>query len=229
MYKKTWTTQSDNKMRKPRKSKQLRGNSSMAVARRALVLAKKANHKEIKRLENVESSSVTNATDNGVILGITSNISQGTTDSQRVGDNIFLRDIEIKGHANFNTNAASSVEAMVLRIICYYDKSNKINIPGPGVGGYLSVVGTSTIVDSLKYWDSRFETKLIFDKRLTLGRASESQLFSFKCKVGLPTQYNAAGTTETRGALKFLVCSDQDPALQLPEWQFYYRLTYSDS
>lgn len=222
------TSNAIKKTRRPRRTR--KGNMTYRMASNALRLAKAANYKELKRMENVESSAVTSANYNGAILNVTDNIIQGLTDSERVGDNLFAKNLIIRGHANFNSAAAASIEAQVLRIICYYDKSNKINIVGPGVGGYLSVVGNSAAVDSMKYWDSRFETNLIFDKTMTLTRSgNDAQIFRFKANVNKPVQYNNASNTVTRGAIKFIVLSDQDPILPLPEWSFYYRLTYVDS
>lgn len=207
-----------------------RPRTSYSLAARALRVARAANHKELKRIELQESSAVTNVDYNGIILNVTAAINQGLTDQERVGDKIWLKSVQIKGHANFNNLAAVGVEAQVLRIICFYDKSNKINIPGPGVGGYLSAVGTSIAVDSPKYWDSRFETNLVFDKRMTLSRnGSEAQLMFCSGNVNKPTQFNNATTTATRGALKILLISDQGPAAALPEWSYYLRLTFTDS
>lgn len=198
------------------------GSKVGSMAYSALKMAK-----QVKRLVNVESkfydiNSAGTCDYNGVIVPLCIP-AQGITDGTRVGDSIKCQHLSMRLHVFANTSAASTVRSIV-RCIIFEDKQNKVSAGGD----LLQIFGTGQGVLSPKYWDNRFETKVLYDKTWTLDNINQTGRHeSIELPLGHHSQFEAGTTAINTGSYKMLYFSNH-VATDLPTFNYVSRVTYTD-
>lgn len=143
-------------------------------------------------------------------------LAQGDTDGTRDGDSLKVQDFAFKCLINNNRVGTA-------RVIVLWDQGNEIT----GVSDVLNNSGTAYAPLSLKDWDKRFESKIIFDKMIHLGPYNQTKFFKKKLRIGKHTQFEAGTTTINSGALKMIFIGDSN--VNMTSFRFISRLTYTDN
>lgn len=164
---------------------------------------------------------------NGTLYDISETVAQGTTDSDRVGDQLMIKGVRLFGHAGATSSANS-----VLRVIVFIDKADKCT----SVSDVLPSAGSLAAVDSQyrhDYFDKRSVGVILADKRLTIGgNATDRQngLFDMNIKLKYPAQctFQSGTTTVVRNHLKVILITDQAPTSTL-QVVAYFRMFFTDS
>lgn len=160
----------------------------------------------------------------GTMIGLNS-MSQGTTDTTRIGDS--AKNQSLYMHYRFRANDAQSQTA---RIILFWDKQNiAIN-----ADDYLnsSEVSTSVAPMTFKDRDNRFRYRTLYDSGpLAVVDSTSSQYINrtVKLSINLHTQFDAASTTIQTGRLWMLVIGSQPSASNNCTFDYVSRLTFTDS
>lgn len=180
--------------------------------------------KGLKKLVNVEmkhydkNSTGQNMTDAGTIYTV-NDVSQGDTDLTRDGDSLKNQSVQIKIQCNANSNQQNNG-----RVIVFWDKENKTS-------------ATTDLLEtadpfSFKAYDTRFQTKVLWDKRIVFSSTAvengQIHTFDINLPLGAHTQFEAGTTTINTGALKILFLSDQN-ATNYPTYSVYSRLLFTDN
>lgn len=195
-------------------------NYKISKADKALKIAlglKKQLNAEVKRYEygtfnpNLDQSATTS-------FLLMNAIPQGITDVTRIGDSLKVLKFELNGHIGWN---AASV-AQVVRLVVFWDKQATVST----ATRLLDNVGTSYVVDAPKAYDSRFETRTLYDQRFILSANDPVRLVRIKIPVGLHTQYSAGTGTILTGALRLAMFSDQ--GINFPTTNMQAFVYYSD-
>lgn len=202
---------------------------SKSIARKAYNLAKRNAQLFKPELKYHPYSTSANGVDStGTIVGILS-ISQGNSDTTRVGDqlrvigihmNYFVEDVTTLDY----TSAAFDNHVSHFRVILYRDKSDTINT----VGNYLQNSGTLTSFLSSKDHDKRHEAVKIYDKIHSLNVFSPQKhmrKFIRLGKNGILVSYQGGGTTINTNNIKLLLITDRTTATNLnfhPNMKIFY-------
>lgn len=202
--------------------KHLTSKGSMAY--KALRLARKVADAVNVEYKIFDSSSASVQPDyNGSIITL-NNMAQGTTDVTRIGDSIKNQNIVIRGGVT-NTTTASTYNRT--RIILVWDEQNQIST----IADLLEATGSSQVVLSPKHYDKRFRSNVLYDQTFSTSTYTGSQAFFRDWEINLPinkhTQFSAGTTTVNTGALKLILISSGVTS-NLPNVDYYARLTYTD-
>lgn len=153
-------------------------------------------------------------------------VTQGDNDTERIGDKITMKRLELKGA--FFQGASTSTLA---RLMIIYDTNNTIT-----AGTQIFNASDQTAVFSPKVWDYRSNYKILFDRTLSIrgwqtssGDLSIARQISFNLKLNKLTRFLATSTTINHGALKLVYVSNVPDASTKPSLVAYIRLIYTDS
>lgn len=196
-------------------------SSAWSMAKNALYIAKGLKslvNVEMKRFESNINGSVDNAGNNYYTLN---SVPQGDTDGTRDGDSLKMHRIHVKGH--FNIHPSSTVTT--IRAVLFIDKQDTL-LTAPDFWDNLTL---GSCVDSSKHYDSRFESRVLCDKRFCLNTNQPNSLLDLSCKVGLHTQYVNGTTSIATGALKLMLISDITSAGNKPTFDVVSYLYYTDN
>lgn len=203
-----------------RGAKFLRGYTSKGgLAYKALTLARK-----VADAVNIEYKiSDTNSGPQGVdysggVLTMLSGISQGVADNQRIGDSIKVQNNMLR--FSIARNGADSM----VRVLLIWDKQNQI----AATSDVLEVVGSVNAPLSPKHYDKRFRCKVLFDKTYTVD--TNRSILTDECLLDINqhVQFSAGSTTEYTGDLILMTISNQ-ATTNLPTFQYYNRVSYTDN
>jgi len=158
---------------------------------------------------------------NGTLYSFPAAITQGLSDSQRIGDSIKMQTLTLKYYAQRNASTDT-----LIRIIVFVDKQGKITAPNQLLTA--ADVGTVYSVIANKNFDNRFESKFLLDQVITLNADNTTVKREHVIPVNLHSQFNAATTAINTGDLKMLVISNTTGAAS-PSLAFLSRLTYTDN
>ena len=169
---------------------------ALPVAQKALKVAKFVAgviNVEYKWLQVGSSSTV--GTWNGTLVTLNS-CNQGSGASQRNGDTMKMKSLVIRGEFERNTLGVTSE---VCRLIIFIDKDNTITSGSQLLNNY----GSNAVVYSQKNEDTKFDSKIIYDKTFVVNDQSFKQIrFNIYKKVGWHTHYTAGTSTIAHNALK---------------------------
>lgn len=176
--------------------------------------------KKLKNLINVEEKHVDYISGstpgyNGSLTTLNS-IPQGDTDGTRDGDSLKMQKLKLKMNVS-NTRLACA------RIMVIFDPQNKCT----NVDDILTQVGTIYAPISQKNYDKRFNCKVLYDKRITIGPYNQNKCFEKHLRIMKHTQYEAGGTVINSGALKLLLIGDA--VANFTTFRIYSRLTFTDN
>ncbi len=201
--------------------------------RGAYSLAKKALKKVNKISRGVEHKHLTtaitqgNIDDDGHLVTTALNIPvQGLLDTNRIGDTILCKSV----HLRLNFVTGSSDLNTQFRIILFWDKFNTIS----AVGSILANIGDSNAANSHYDVDLRRDWIKLMDKTVILQSPSGSKMKHLNkvFKLNKMTQFIAASTTVSKGALRILYISNIDSGgidADKPNVVGLARLFYTDS
>lgn len=161
------------------------------------------------------------------------NITQGSGDSQRVGDSIKLQSLQL--NLNFYANVLAAV-ATTYRLIIFKWNPND-GSTAPVIGQILNTGGVSDGYEPLYLpnRDFRAQYHILYDKTFnpigntnTLGQATSKSAFIRKIRIKLRNkiQFSAGGTTGT-GKIYMLITADGGATEGV--WNFVNRIMYKDS
>lgn len=189
------------------------------LAYRAFRLAKRVANAVNVEYKISDASNVAGAVDyTGGVVSLPSNISQGITDSTRIGDSIKIQNLTLRYIGVRNT--ADSI----LRVMVLFDPQNKI----AAVTDVLQSTGSALSVISPKNYDKRFQNNVLYDRTMTLTTADHPYVVEdIVIPIDKHCQYNAATTTVNTGDIKLLTISNVS-GVNLPTFTYYARLSYTD-
>lgn len=153
---------------------------------------------------------------------ILTNIGQGTGDTDRIGDSIFLKKIKLQGRIESTGSGAKQVA----RLVIIYCKSDTTLTDWDSVFGQRLSTGAPY---AFKRWDDRYNTQMLYDKTMTLGEGGNNMLINQTIDVGKIIYYNAGSTTINKGHIYMALCSEDAPTLDTgPQMWLKIRLIYTD-
>ncbi len=210
-----------------RKYKKRSGRGAYSIAKKAL--------KKVNRISRgVEHKHLTtaitqgNVDDDGSLIATALNIPvQGLLDSNRIGDTILCKSV----HLRINYRAGDALtEPTQFRFILFWDKMNTVS----AVGDILANIGDSNAANSHYDVDTRREWIKLMDKTVILTSPAGSSMKHLNkvFKLNKITQFIAAGTTISKGALRILYISNVDSGAAdnlKPNVVGLARLFYTDS
>lgn len=147
---------------------------------------------------------------NGTIFDISSTISQGNSDTTRIGDSLVIKGFKCIGHGG-----ATAAVNSVIRILFVLDKHGTIT----AVNEVLKSPGSFAAVDSQYVFDAidkRSEAIVLADKRFTIGgngtsRANGLVDFNVRLKYPAKSDYLAGTTSCSKNSLLMILITDQAP------------------
>lgn len=169
--------------------------------------------------------------DRGGILTRLTDVSQGTAQSQRVGDGIRLSKMEFRASVYYSLSAVATNPTHMVRLILFRWNQDSGSV-APSLGTILQTTGTLQDAVSPYYWNRKSEGNfsVIYDKMWSIGSASEGVVLDLTLNPGGEVRYNNGAITGT-GHIYALIIGDDvtgahSPSLQA---QFYCRTHFSDS
>jgi len=146
-------------------------------------------------------------------------VPQGTTDSTRVGDQLVIRHMRLKGSCVL---AAADVTNLMRILIFYWHPHTT-----PVASDIMLDNGAATSVFSEYSTDHRKEFTVMYDKLFNLDAAHVQQIWEFNKKLNIKVQFVAASTT-TAHNMPYIMCLSDSSAAAHPTFGFSYKLTYID-
>ena len=162
--------------------------------------------KALKKSTNIEYK-IADITDNASVsfsgyLAQLNNISQGITDSTRVGDSCKIQNLV------FRTLLARNGADAQMRLILFWDKQAKVT----SSSDILQNTGTIFSPLSPKNYDKRFQTKILYDKVFNLNTDNPMRSLDLVIPINQHTQYNGATNLVNTGYLGVLFISNINTA-----------------
>ena len=207
-----------------RRGRKGRSNHSFnwgSIAKTALKTAKwvaSVVNVEYKEIQFGSSSTV--ASWNGT-LNTLNTINQGVGVSQRTGDTLKMKTLALRGEFERNTLGATSE---VCRLIIFIDKDNTITTGAQ----LLNNTGSNAVVYSQKNEDTKYDTKVLYDKSFNVNSVSSPQrFFDIVIKIPYHAHFVAGTSTVGHNALKMAYfCQNATNGAKIT-WQS--RLSYVDN
>ncbi len=191
------------------------------MAYKALKLARSIkSSQERKFFDTLVSDSSVNW--NGTASIFLNNLSQGLTDSQRIGDTIKCISFRFRFEANRDNSSSAAVRAIYI-----WDKRNTI----AAISDLLVNLGNEEALLSDYLHDKRGDYIVLYDKMIRCdGQYINKNVGMVHKKLNKKTQFAGGTTTIEQGALKLFMISDvSNGAVNQPNYDAYIRLFYSDS
>ncbi len=147
----------------------------------------------------------------------------GTFDTTRIGDKIFCTSV----HLGFNL--VRGAEDCTVRIICFWDKQNKILVPDD----LIDSIGTDLAVLSDYHIDQRKQWVKVFDRSFTLTDTFKNKIqWVRRHKLRKLTQFSQGTSSIDTGRLALMFITDLRvglPIADYPEIRAFSRCYYSDN
>jgi len=176
---------------------------------------------EIKFFDKLYNIGVDNSDSTPFVI---CNPTQGTTDSQRIGDKI--KALTFRSITTVKRNGSN---ATGIRMILINDKSNTIS----NLSGVLSpsTIGGVNVINSDYNVDNRREYQVLLDVFWNISADfKEDNRKRLIRKLNKIVSFQAGGATIDTNELKFFVCSDiASGAAAKPLFQSYQRVYYGDA
>lgn len=186
------------------------------LAYKAFALARKVADQVNTEYKYVDVTDLASPTYSGYVATL-NNISQGVTDTTRVGDSCKLQNLTLRGSITRNGTDGH------VRIMILWDKQAKVT----SASTVLENTGTAYATLSPKKYDTRFQTKALKDFRVHVTQDSPIKEFNMVIPINKHTQFDAATSTIDTGVLRILIISDM--AASQPITSYYSRLTFTDN
>lgn len=177
-----------------------------AKADQALVIAKKANKKELKYHDVSTGATLMIPTGAGFLTAITS-LAQGSGSNQRIGNAIEAKSIHLRLSSLYNPLATAS--SQLYRIIVF---QNLLTGTAANILEYLQ----SASFYSMKSIDNRFNTKTMFDKTYSVSNDNAQRNHNIRLKIPKNIYYPNATSTPEKNAVCIFVISNETTAVNAP-------------
>lgn len=201
------------------------GASVGSAAYTALKMAKR-----LKDMVNVEykmldtASSVNNVDWTGTLIYPLNSISQGDTDSNRIGDSIKLQNYVLRYRCVWNP--ALTYEQ--IRVIVFEDKQCRFSQGSLTMSSLLNNNATAYAPLGAKVYDNRFMTKIHYDQTINLHANHPVDEKDVVIPLNWHTQF-AGDTSRRTGDLVLAVISNITPGVNAPFFDYVTRITYTDN
>lgn len=133
-------------------------------------------------------------------------VSQGSSDTNRDGDKIYMKSLSWR--FDYSISDLANVFSNRIRTIIIHDKLNTITT----VPNFLLQTGTTRAPEALFNYDRRLQYQVLYDRTIVFNINSSSKNVSVKktIKLNKVVQFNAGTTTIQKGALKLIFISNVD-------------------
>lgn len=153
-----------------------------------------------------------------------SDITRGTDVTQRIGNQVFLKEIQFRISASINAN----VDKAAIRYIVLVDKQG---FNAPVVTDVLEsgLVGTSYTDIAPYYWDYRKRFRILTDHVLNLVKFSETAYI--QKRFVLPLKFNSqhiGASTTFINQVYLLIIGAETNVLDISSFQYHSRLIFTD-
>lgn len=153
-----------------------------------------------------------------------SDITRGVEVTQRVGNEVFLKHLEVRLSASLN----SSVTKASIRYIIFVDTMG-VNAPSPPDVLENGLLGTVYTDISPYNWDYRKRFRIKRDKVLALTRGGPNEYLQESFNIPLNIKgYNIGTGTTFKNAVYILIVGSEVNVLNLSTFQYGIRLHYTD-
>jgi len=172
---------------------------------------------ETKHYDRVNTVAVTQTGTLQLLSGV---ITQGVDDSQRIGDTIFARYLNLKLILLLSSQR-DNVRIIIFKDIQGYNSPTVSDVLEPGQTGS----GYAPIAQYNHYFMSRF--KILYDKtyRLNVGA---NQTVSINRWIPIRSNLHYVGGATFKNQIWMLLITDESNILQLPVCNYVTRLSYND-
>lgn len=191
------------------------------TAWKALKLARRladAVNTEFKLVDNFDSQAISSTGLMFSVLG--TQPVQGLLDGNRIGDSIKMQNLTLRFYGQIN-----GVQPSLIRVLVFEDKQTKIATPA----NLLAQVGTIHAVHSPKFFDTRFQTKVLLDTVIALNNDSPQPRREHVIPINYHAQFNNGTQTVNTGDLKILFISNINTGGSTPTLTWSTRLTFTDN
>lgn len=197
--------------------------STPTVARKALYLARKANRKELKYRETVNTKVSFDSMYNDHVGHLSLSASGTGVDANRIGNTIEPTSINLR--LNMSIPVASTARSLTIRVIIFQWKSEAYTVTTDG-----SILQNRGEVTSYKSFENRYQSNFLLDKTYSLSVDGTRQMqISLKRKLKGIIAYPTTGTNQTpnRNGVYMMILSSVPDSNVLVEYTT--RLYYHDS
>jgi len=205
----------------PKRFRRRKKRRGRGTATRALRLAKMALSAQERKFHVMQAFSAGLDSD-GFLFRFT-DITQGISDTQRVGDSLKVISLNL----SYLIENSSTTLALYARVIVFWDKQNQVT----SAADLLQTTGSIQVINSYKAWDTRFRSNVLFDRVHKLSmRGLDNSIARVRTtlKVRKHIQYIAGGAIADTGGLKMIVLSEEPaPAVNIG-MNYYARVQFVD-
>jgi len=195
--------------------------STYSIAKKALKKVNKlASQVEIKHYD-LDFLGPFTLDDLGTRVNLNVGISQGLTDSDRVGDTVKMLSDRLKITLDLN-----QTEKALIRAILMYDKEGSIEV----ADDFLSNTGDANVINTPYLVDERHKYVILHDKiySMSQGHLRERQITLSK-KLNKKTQFEAGTTNISKGILRlWMFCNIDSTTVPRPQFYGWSRVRYAD-
>lgn len=184
---------------------------------------------ELKYVDTNLSATVYNPGTNDQLTCITNNISQGTDDTNRIGNSVLFKDMYIKGYLQFA--ASASVVTNAARMIIFVWKDNA-NANAPSAAKLLESPATFASAINKDYSDSLVIIKdkmWSFDSPVAASVSAGTQIFKFYKKLDFHGRWLNTTTGNTQNHVYILFRGASGVVGNATTFSMYSRVNYTDN
>lgn len=207
------------------------GVGGVASVAKAVLPAIAAINTEAKYDDEASTNTCYNPGSNDVIVCLTNNIAQGTSDSERIGNSILAKDINVRGYAYWAPTVTTGPFVNVGRYIMFVWKDNA-NANGPTAA---KILETPTNINSHYNKDYTDQFVVLKDQRIPMNawiNASVTQdVHEFKIykKLNFHIRWLNATTGGTQNHVYMMFMGSNTASANATVFQIYSRLNYTDN
>lgn len=205
------------------------------VAKSGMSIAKMAaaayfTSKALKKADNIEyklldtAFSVNNVDWTGNIRYPLSSITQGDTDSNRIGDSVKLQNYTLRYRCVWNPAETYTQ----IRVLIVEDKQCRFSQGALTMSSLLNNNATAYAPLAPKVYDNRFMTKILYDQTHTLYADRPCIEKQIVLPLNFHTQFDGS-TGRRTGDLMVCCISNIAPGVNAPFVDFVERITYTDN
>lgn len=203
------------------KSKQNKTNKSVRKEVQKTVKSMLQKDVEVKYFDQYQLS--TNVTAVGTLACI-SDIVRGTDVTQRVGNEIMLKSIQVRLGCYINANATQTA----LRYLIVHDT---MGVNAPSVSDILEAAFLTSYYSEVAplYWDYRKRFRILKDKVIYLCKQSSISGYAeqFSLKLGFRS-YQIGSSTTFKNQVYLLLVSNEPNVLNTPVVNIHTRIMFTD-
>jgi hypothetical protein len=197
-------------------SKQKQGEQIAKIVKRNL-----NKHVEVKYFDQYQIS--TNVTASGTITNI-SDITRGNDVTQRIGNQVTLKEIHFRQGLYLNANATQTA----VRVLVVLDT---FGTNAPSVSDVLETAFLSSVYSEIApyYWDYRKRFRILHDDVTYLCKSSSASgvYKQWVNKLNLESQHIGSSTT-FKNQIYLILVSNESNVLNLPVINIHSRLLFTD-